>query len=715
MAKTTIKPPPGFGEPVQSRGAPATGILPPPGFSPPREQQVATNNLITMLRGRLPSTGPLPAERVTQRPSGFPFGIAPISVPNVGRQEEIVRRQAFTQLSRQGFSPEQIDLTLQTQRKLRTIEGPRIGRMIAGTAGAIAAGQLIPGPVDELIALRTAVSALGAGVGGIAGEAIQTGIDEKRLIGRRETLHAFATEAGFEAGARLGVMGLKFAASPFIKKTIPEAASLAEEYGRFGGHFSPTELDRRWSLRVQESFARGAWAEDAFAKFETRQRNTALDFANSMVDDIVGHASRESLEDIGEEFAESIAKPGGRIFKLMDDLFTPLYNELDDLTKATTVSTDSLKVFRKKIIADNQRLVKIAKRTGKEFPLLSPAGEQILTDIDNLPPLLGHSDYRAFRTKILAETRKLNRDVDVSKGMVKRVSGITRDELLNPASVGGASPEAKRLHTNISRLYAATEDALETTFSPKLAKRLAQNPSSVVREVVRNKNPKALRQLRVSLTHPIAGRPNAEGQALWNDLRRAWMANAVDEASKTGVIRPKVFDNIIRKLGPDTFTEMFPEPQLAARMKKIGTLFQAVGRKPPTSAALVTKGIQAAGVVKMYQGATQDDFIGFTIGGLLTFSPYAIAKLATTPNGVKFLTAGFKLKPGASGLVPFAARAIKLSREIDKRDQKEKQTLRETAKRIERQRRLSRFRKETGLGPIMPPPRFPTPPIGTRR
>ena len=680
--------------------------------------------LFARLKGRAPSFSPaLAAQAGGQLPEGAAIPIPNLSVMGEKRkQEELDRRDAFVGLVKEGYSPKQINLTLQTNKVLEAQKRIRAGKMIGGTVAGLAAGQLVPGPADEAVLLRATIAALGAGAGGATGEAIQTGLEEKRIIGRREALKAFASEAAFEGLGRGATIGVKYLASPFIKKTIPEAAALVDEYAKFGGTFSPTELDNRFSLRVGEGLARGAFGTDrTFRVAEEAQRNTALAFAHSIIDNMVEYsddvikntiaktatgASKESLEQIGKEFGEGITRPGGRVFRQMDELFDPLYKQLDDLTKGTGVSTSSLKAFRKKVIADNQRLVAQAKRTGKELPLLSSAGAETLKDIDNLPIVVSHSDYRAFRTRILEEGRKLNRDVDVSKSMVKKVASITRDELFNPGSVASASPEAKTLHKNITRLYAATQDALETTFSPQLAKRLAKNPSDVVRAVIPNNNPKAIRQLRLALTNPAGGTfvPDVQGTILWENLRRTWLSNAIEDASKEGIIKPVVYDNTIRKLGPAAFNELFPEPGVAKRAKEIQVLLKAVGKKPPASFSLYTKGIQGVGLIKMYQGQKQGDYVGFTVGGVLAFGPYTIAKMATTPGGVKFLTSGFNIKQGSSAIVPFAARAIKLSHEIDQGQRTEQIKLLKQREVELKARKEAEARTRQGLGPRVPPP-----------
>lgn len=695
------------------------------------DQQVAeadsrADQLLAQLKGRVPSFQPgLAAEARGILPQGS------TSIPNLAimgekrKQEELARRGAFIGLIREGFSPEQINLTLKTQNAIEAKEGIRVGKMIGGTIAGIAAGQLIPGPADELMITRALIASLGAGAGGAAGEALQTAAEEKRLINRRETLGAFASEAAFEGLSRGGVLGLKFFAAPFIKKTVPEAAALLDDYGKFAGQFSPTELDKRLSLQIGESIARGSLgAEPLFRGFEETQANTAVAFARSIMDDMVSYsddvirntisksaaeATPKTLEAIGKEFGEGITRPGGRVFKQMDDLFDPLYKQLDELTEGTGVSTASLKRFRKKVIADNQRLIAQAKRTGKELPLLSPAGAVTLKDIDNLPLAVSHADYRAFRTKILEEGRKLNRDVDVSKGMVRKVASITRDELFNPDSVAGASPEAKRLHKNITRLYAATEDALERTFSPQLAKRLVKNPDDVVKAVIPNGNPNAVRELRRALTTPIGGLPDAEGTILWENLRRTWLSNAIDEASKEGVINPRRYDNIIRKLGPETFNELFPEPSIAKNVRKIQSLFKSVGKKPPGSSALISRGLQGAGVLKMYTSEKKGDYVGFAIGGAMAFGPYALAKMMTSPGGIKLLTSGLKIKPGSSAIVPFMARSVKLLTDIDQ-EQRDRQIRQLKLREIElKARKASASLERRGIKPFLPPPTFRTP------
>ena len=176
------------------------------------------------------------------------------------------------------------------------------------------------------------------------------------------------------------------------------------------------------------------------------------------------------------------------------------------------------------------------------------------------------------------------------------------------------------------------------------------------------------------------------------------MADIVDEATKEGVAKSKVLNNLIRKLGDKSLREMFPEKEIITRVRKIPTLFEIAGKTPPSGASLFSRGAQLGGLAMMYQSGKEGDFIGFTAGATLAIGPLAFAKLATTPKGVKFLTAGFRLKPGASGLVPNAVRMIRLLRSINEKDNRQRQTKLRRQLRQRRQARELSLRQLRGFG-----------------
>lgn len=662
----------------------------------PDSQEVDTEALFSQLGGRLPASSRAIALQATGK---IPQNIN-IPIPNLAvmgeqrKQEEIARRDAFAGLIKGGSTIPQLDLSLKIENLLKKKEGVRVGKFIGGTAGGLLAGQLIPGPVDELLLLKAATAALGAGVGGAGGEAIQTGLEEKRLIDRRETLSAFATEAAFEGGGRVARLLL----SPFIKSIVPEAAALVDDFAKVGGTFSPTELDSRFSLRVGEAFARGGFGtEKIFQEFEEKQGKAVVAFARNIIDSIGEGVARQTPEEIGETFARGITRPDGRIFNIFDELIDPLYKQVDELAKGSTagfrqidlsgrlirgrggkfvrakqlqrisitpkVSTKSLKNFARKHLATDKRL-------NSQF--LSLIGRSKLQNIINLSDELSFSDMRTLRSSFLRDARKLARDVDQSQGIIKQLAGITDNAIFDPKAAVNLNPEALKLLRNTNALYKTGQEGLKTTFSETLAKRLLKNPSNIAKEAFPKKNPKAIRLLRKSLVEPLSGIKSPEGTQLWNQMRQVWLADAVEEATKTGVANPRVFDKILRDMGDAAFKEMFPEKAIAKNVRSIQTLLRTAGKPPPRGVSLFARGAQVGGAKLIYDGGRTGGLLRITAGASLSFGPVAFARLATTPGGVKFLTAGLKLKPGSSGIVPFAARAVKILTDLDNKERKQR-------------------------------------------
>ena len=96
-------------------------------------------------------------------------------------------------------------------------------------------------------------------------------------------------------------------------------------------------------------------------------------------------------------------------------------------------------------------------------------------------------------------------------------------------------------------------------------------------------------QLGVSFFEPIQGIPSAEGKALWNQIRQAWLADIVEQATKEGVVNPRVYNNLLRTMGRPAFEEMFPEPVIRQSVDKIQDLFTLVGKAPPVGASLFSR------------------------------------------------------------------------------------------------------------------------------
>ncbi len=635
------------------------------------QQNTIDANLIGKLGGRLSTFEQLGIQKGQPRTGTALQLLQPDPRFMTPRQRlgELNRRKAELELLRRGKTPEQLQFVLDVNKRLEA--PPTLGRTAGGIAGALAvpaAINLIPGfatlpeevitiPMALVKAAKTIAPIVGAGLGGGLGEMAQTKIEEGRWLRKQEFLVAFGKEAAFEAGGRAVVRSFKFAFSPFIKQTIPEAADVIQEFARVGGVLPPTQLDRRFSLSVAEEIARGGFGgKQIFADLGEKSGRAFAVYSDQLLDRMAGGVARLGNEQLGQEFAEGITRPRGKVFQMLDDLFNPLYKQIDELSKGARFSTAPLKKFAQKELSKDTSLNKL---------ILSPQGRAKFLKIVDLPGDISAGQVRDLRSSFLRDVRKLARDVNKDEGLIKQVASITDDILFDTNAVKGLTPEADNLLRNTNRLYRNAQIGLKETFPEQLGKRLVKNPSSVTKELFQN--PKAIRNLRLSLTEPISGRPSKEGARQWLQLRTAWFADAVENATRGDVIKPTIFESSLRRMGKAAVKEMTPDANGKKQLQTIRNLLKVMSKKPEGGASLFIRGGQVGGLFMIYNGTKEGDWLQVSTGGALVSGPFFFAKMAAHPLGSRLIASGIKLKPGSTSLVPITARLVNLARQLDRK------------------------------------------------
>jgi len=637
------------------------------------------------------------------------------------------RQKAFDILSKK-YTPERMQFIMDINKRIET--PPGTGRAIGGTVGALALPALLnlvppfaalPEEVATVpLALakfgKAAAPYIGAGLGGGIGEAAQIALEEKRLLSKREFLGAFAKEVTYEGGGRSFVRGGKFALAPFIKRPISGMSGLADDFAKVGGVLDPTALDKRFTTSVAVEISRGAFgARQVFEEMGQKSGRAARTFAGSMLDLMADSTARLGPEQLGEEFAEGVARPRGFVFRQIHDVIDGLYKRLDDLTEAkfkrifrtvqtptgmldeagrpitkatrratskalvaklspgfeeleefvpVGVSTRKLKRFWIEVLQENKKALKLGRKGA--FTLTPGAikeGEKVVYTLGDTIP---HKTMRNIRSRVLRDIKKLHIDANQDEALIKRFEQVMFDTLTDPQSVKGMTPEIQNLFNNTRSLYTALREATETVFPEKLLKRIAKKPSSVIRELFPRNNPTVIKKLRISLAEPIGGIKSPEGIILWKQLRTAWFDDAVEQATKGGVVKPNVFENIVFKQGKDAIKEMLPDKEGMRQYQTIKDLLTAMSKKPAAGASLFIRGGQVGGLYMLYQGTRDGDVLQVTTGGALVGGPYFFAKMAAHPLGSKLLRSGLSLKPGSTSLVPIGARLVNLARKIDR-------------------------------------------------
>lgn len=612
--------------------------------------------LITQMRGKMPAPT---KTRLTQKD----YNLMIAGVPPVEEPAEKPRRQAYQTLTQAGYTDPQIKLLMDIQKA----ETPKmLGQTIGGTVGSIALpailGQIPPFTAlpEEAFTIPLSIALFGAGVGGAAGKGAQIGIQEKRAPTGRELLRAGGEEMAYEAGGRAIFKGLKLAFSPFIKKTVPEAAALVDDFARKSGHFTPGQIDKRWPLRMADEISRGAFiSKDILKKFDENTQKRIIIYSYDIIESMGKGFSRNPTE-AGEMLLDMIARPGmgaegkGKILKAFEDLISPLYKQIDDMTKTASVSTKGLRNFADDLLAKDTKLKKL---------YLSPTGRSKLQKVSNLSEYVKFGDMQDLRSTFLADVRKLSRDADKADAILKRIAKLSDEAIFDPKATIALSQESKTLLKNTNALYRTSKEIMTNTFPFKLAKELAQHPESAMK-IFKAGDRQGIRNIRLALTKTIKGRPNPEGKAVWNQLRQQWLSQAVEGSIKDDQISRRGFERALNKMGLPALREMFDANEIS-RINKITGLLDITQRTGTSGTTLFSKGIQVGGATAAYYKAREGDYIGATAFGALALSPIAYAKLAIHPVGAKLLTAGIKIPRGSERLGPLAIRMIRVLRGIN--------------------------------------------------
>ena len=292
----------------------------------------------------------------------------------------------------------------------------------------------------------------------------------------------------------------------------------------------------------------------------------------------------------------------------------------------------------------------------------------------DLSELIRHGDMFDLRSSLMGDVRKLSRDADKAEGIVKKLAGLADDAMFSPDSVKNLSEEAQRLVRNTNAIYRSGKTVFETTFSYKIAKRLAAKPETAAK-LLYTKDYKKIHNLKLALKQTAKGTVHPEGVRVWNSLRQQFLADIIEKSTTGTELNLKLsatkFDRLIRGLGKKSTAEIF-EPGEITRISKVTKLLDATQTRARLGegAALFSKSLQIGGVTMAYFAGREGDMIGVTAGGTLAISPIAFALLAVHPRWSKVLIAGFKPRMSRPAIGAFAARLTRALRDIRKSEAK---------------------------------------------
>jgi len=644
------------------------------------------------------------------------------------------KQQIYSTFKNKGYDPNLVNSALAISKQ---VNAPRYGRMIGAGAAAVGASLLTGGfePTD-LLTMPTVYRTVAAGLGGVGGEATQTGIEERRLISPKEAGKAFLIEAGTElagSGATTAVKKGILKPLGLVKKppkgmTIDDLSELQDTFSKYGGKFSPAELDRRWQVKTAEGWSRGAFgAEELWKEMEEAQGNSTRVMADTLIRSITGKSIEETPEILSKDFAASISK-GGALLEKGENWFDDLYNKIGEMTKSNivkktgvvevpssildesgkpitknvekvigkeyegaTISIRNLKKWASEKLAKNDNMLQVGEE-GRNV-LFNTEGRTALENILALKDDIGVGEVRKLRTQNLNKTLQYARDVNSDKGLMEEMGARITDTLFNPENAKGFTPEAMNLLKNTNKLYSEFSSNIKgKIWKEALVDTITKNPTKGIDYILPDGNPESIKNMRESLMWPT-GKTGVNGESLpidpegvtmWNKLRQAKLANMANKIFSEDVVKKGTVNKLFDETGEKTFKELFPEKEITENLSDLKKVLVRVSEKPPTGNSLYVRGMQASGLgMILYGNKGDNNYVTIGAGGALLISPYVFARLAMTRTGTSLLTAGFK----NTGSTPITAIGARIVNYLHQQDVVEK-------KRAERAKNILRSREQ---------------------
>jgi hypothetical protein len=571
--------------------------------------------------------------RKNQQRGGPPFG----QIGHKWRSDyEYGMSQASGALKKDyGFTDESIEYAADIRDRMDAPEGTgrTIGGLVMGVGVPIALDRLAPG-LGKLA--KVGITALGAGVGGMAGEAVQTKIEEDRWIENNEALKAMLIESAWEVGGQ-GVAGLgKMIFSPLVKKTVPLSADLVDAYTRNGGKLTPAQRDARMSVAFTESMSRGAaFSGELYRAAERGNLDAARLTAKQVVQSITREAMYLPPHEIGEIVMEAFTH-GGWIDDVADDLIGPLYDATAAQRAAATIGPRNMRAVVKEELERDLRIHHLPENIRNEFTWVQ---DKMSTKPVNFQDFIDRRKY------LLKQTRNLEATDTVGAEMYKKLTGAMHEDLYDLSSITGMTTTDINMLQEANNLHKALEEAKLKFFPRELVKSLDRAPASVAAKLILDGNPKNIARLRRSLITPLDGARNQEGEKMWRLIKGAWLDDAIETSLKSEKkIQGDAFRKRLTQLGDDGYKELFDSAD-RQRIESVADLLDAAGKKP-MSHTLITMGFQTSAIIGLVGGGLYShkegsEWLGTAAGSAaIVISPSLLARMALSPKYEHFLRLG---------------------------------------------------------------------------
>jgi hypothetical protein len=338
-----------------------------------------------------------------------------------------------------------------------------------------------------------------------------------------------------------------------------------------------------------------------------------------------------------------------------DEVFSPAWSQLDDLTKTASVSTAGIKDFAEKEIFEMLQTGGVAESA----ELVSE-----IAKIDKMPNFITYKGMRRVKTNLTKKIKSLDISGDAAQGAVKKLASLADEALTDPISVKGASKEAKLLHANLRVAYRTGKKAFNDAFPLKLINKL-DDPRAKARAVETlfpDNGIDNIKNIRNGLTKTIKGKVNESGVETWNQLQRTWYEDLIARStdSQTGKIISHKLETNIKKFGLAASKELLG-PKQAKSLRRLREFAKITQNKKNALGVLFIKGIQTGGGIAAVGGLpfVNDNPVTMLAGGTVAIAPAAWALAASKPASSALIRGLLKMPKGSKRIPGIVAKLNK--------------------------------------------------------
>lgn len=629
-----------------------------PGDRPePQPLREEFQGLLEQLGGRLPSTGALP-------PGIRPGTIAAekgASGKSLLRREESRRRTAFQKLQEAGHSIDEITGALAFEQ---AVKPPSRALRTAGTVvGGLVAGQLIPGPVDEIALATKLVRGAGkagiAAAGGVAGEAAQIAIDPDREFNRAELAKlpgVFAEEAALEAvtlGA--GAVGKRLIGG--VKKgIIPGAQEMSEELAREGRRlnvktptrFLPAQFSENRTIDTVQGIGENSLiGSDVVFQYKKGQLKAATSLVDKLSDTVSAGSRARSSDEMASLLVDAIEQNGNAHRVAAGEL----YAALDESVAGTVVDLSASKKVANEMIKRAAKAGNIGTSEASQGML-----NKVANQLENSVDFETAQDVRSGLLDVVRKgTSKLTPDPK-AVGIAKKLTKELDTAMANAARSQG--PETETLYRRANTFFKAGKDRFDNRTIRTLVKQL-KDPALSKPEVA-----KVIFRSRENINRVR----KAAGPDLFQKAKGSWVQSIVEDSlradpSQAGGIGEPVGTTILNKfngVGQDSLNAAFTATEQNQIRNTARTMAIVQARTGGQAGAL--RFVQGAALAGIVVGPVAGGEVGKEAikgGGLLLIGPAVLGRLMTNPTFNRLLSEGFKAPRGSQQSVALTARLIR--------------------------------------------------------